>query len=178
MSLHPHCAAFPSRCGANARNTLEHNFTPDAPFGEIVRGFRNENLERLTFPDNAFDIFVSLDVMEHVNYPEKVFAESARTLATGGVCIFTAPTYKNRVVTERRAVYLEDGTPDFLGNKPEYHGNPVSDKGALVTFHYGYDLPELIREWSGMDTRTYRFHDHKHGVIGEFTEVYVCWKRG
>ena len=39
----------------------------------------------------------------------------------------------------------------FLGNKPEYHGNPVSDKGALVTFHYGYDLPELIREWSGME---------------------------
>lgn len=116
--------------------------------------------------------------MEHVNYPEKVFAEAARTHKLGGVCIFTTPTYIHRVTTERRALYKEDGTADFLGNKPEYHGNPVSAEGALVTFHFGYDLPELIRGWPGMDTRVHRFHDHRHGIIREFTEVYVCTKTG
>lgn len=155
---------------------IETQFFPGEQLGQMVRGFRNENLENLTFGDDAFDTCVSLDVMEHVNYPEKVFTETARTLAPGGICIFTTPTYKNRVTTERRSIYKEDGTPDFMGNEPEYHGNPVSDDGALVTFHFGYDFPELIHRWSGLDTRVYRFQDHRHGIIGEFTEVYVCTK--
>ena len=58
--------------------------------------------------------------------------------------------------------------------EPEYHGNPVSDAGSLVTFHYGYDFAELITAWSGLDVEIVRFHDHRHGVIGDFTEVYVA----
>ena len=62
--------------------------------------------------------------------------------------------------------------------EPEYHGNPVSNAGSLVTFHYGYDFAELIAAWSGLDVEVVRFHDHRHGVIGEFTEVYLAVKRG
>lgn len=152
-------------------------FYPDIPLGDNSRGFRNENLESLTFADNSFDIFVGLDVMEHVNYPERVFAEARRTLVPGGICIFTTPTYKQRTQTERRAMYRDDGSVNFMGFEPEYHGNPVSDSGALVTFHYGYDLPDLIGQWSGMDTRVCRFHDRRHGILGEFTEVYLCVNR-
>lgn len=156
---------------------VETQFYPGQPLGKMVHGFRNENAEKLTFTDASFDIFISLDVLEHVNYPEKVFAEAARTLKPGGFCLFTTPTYKHRVETQRRSHYRPDGTIDFMGIEPEYHGNPVSDKGALVTFHYGYDLPELIDKWSGLDTRVYRFHDRFHGIIGEFTEVYVSTRR-
>lgn len=164
------------RLGKECKQYVPTQFFPGMPLGEVVRGFRNENLERLTFADSSFDIFVSLDVMEHVDEPESVFREAARTLRPGGLCLFTTPTYKQRVVTERRAKYLTDGTVDFLGNKPEYHGNPISDAGSLVTFHFGYDLPELIYAWSRLHSRVYRFHDRMHGIIGEFTEVYACFK--
>lgn len=144
--------------------------------GTIVRGIRNENLERQTFPDGSFDIVVTLDVMEHVGEPADVCREISRTLRPGGRYIFTAPTFSGRTVSERRARYLRDGTPEHLVEPPEYHGNPLSPDGSLVTFHYGYDLPELIYQWSGLNVEVVRFHDHRHGLIGPMTEVYVARK--
>jgi len=155
---------------------IETQYYPDQPLGKIINGFRNENLEKLTFVDSAFDLFVCLDVLEHVNYPEYVFKELVRTIKPGGSILFTVPTYKALEKSIRRAKYMTDGKVDFLGFEPEYHGNPINNNGSLVTFHYGYDLPELIKLWSGLDTTVYRFHDKFHGIIGEFTEVYVCKK--
>lgn len=158
------------------RGYLATQFFPDEPLGTNVRGFRNENLERQTFIDKVFNLVVTLDVMEHVGEPDAVFREVSRTLTPGGAYLFTAPTYKAKVTSERRANYKADGTIEYFG-APEYHGNPVSDEGSLVTFHYGYDLPELINQWSGLDVEVLRFHDHYHGLIGEMTEVYICTKR-
>ncbi|WP_284534709.1 class I SAM-dependent methyltransferase [Nocardioides sp. T2.26MG-1] len=151
-------------------------FFPRDELGAIIGGVRNENLERQTFPDGVFDLVISLDVMEHVGDPDKAMREIARTLAPGGAYVFTAPTYEGKSRSERRARYLPDGTAEHLA-EPEYHGNPISDDGALVTFHYGYDLPELIHQWSGLDVEVVRFHDHHHGLIGTMTEVYACTKR-
>jgi len=156
---------------------LATQFYPNETPGKIINGFQNENLEKLTFAENSFDLFISLDVLEHVNYPELVFKELARTLKIGGSCLFTVPTYKGLTNSLRRALYRDDGSVDFLNFEPEYHGNPVSNDGSLVTFHYGYDLPELIHQWSGLDTIVNRFHDKFHGIIGEFTEVYLLKKR-
>ena len=74
-----------------------------------MQGFRNENLEALSFPDAGFDLTVTLDVMEHVNQPDAVLREVARTLKPGGAYLFTVPTYKSRVASERRAHYRPDG---------------------------------------------------------------------
>lgn len=158
------------------RNYIATQFYEFAQPGAIVNNFRNENLEKQTFSDRSFDLVLSLDVMEHVNHPKLVFQEVARTLRSGGAYIFTAPTYKAKPVTERRARYMENGEIEHHA-PPEYHGNPVSDAGSLVTFHYGYDLPELIFEWSGLDVKVERFWDPYHGIIGDFTEVYLCHKR-
>jgi SAM-dependent methyltransferase len=151
-------------------------FFPDEPLGATVRGFRNENLEHQTFGDAAFDLVISLDVMEHVNEPQAVLSEVWRTLRPNGAYIFTTPTFKDLTNTQRWARYLPNGGTEFLVEPPEYHGNPISDKGSLVTYHYGYDLPELIAQWAPFATTVHRFHDPKHGILGEFTEVYVCVK--
>jgi SAM-dependent methyltransferase len=156
-------------------NYVASQYFPGKPLGETFGGFRNENLEMLTFGDETFDLVVTLDVMEHVNKPDAVFREISRTLKPGGAYLFTVPTYKGRIVSERRALYKSDGSVEHMA-EPEYHGNPVSDAGSLVTFHYGHDLAALIHQWSGMSTEVSRFHDHRHGIIGEFTEVYTSWK--
>ena len=159
-----------------AKRYVATQFFPASPLGQTVSGFRNENLERQTFASGSFDIVVTLDVLEHVNEPEACFREFERTLAPGGIKIFTAPTHKNRTETARRARFLADGSVEHFG-PPEYHGNPVDPRGSLVTFDYGYDLPDLIAQWCGLDTHVHRFHDRLHGVLGEFTEVYVCYRR-
>lgn len=151
-------------------------FFPGEALGKTLKGFRNENLEQQTFADESFDLVVTLDVMEHVNMPDRVMKEVARTLKPGGSYLFTVPTYKGLVESERRSLYCDDGTISHT-SEPEYHGNPVSDAGSLVTFHYGYDLAEKIHEWSGMDVEVLRFHDHRHGIIGDFTEVYIATLR-
>jgi SAM-dependent methyltransferase len=148
-------------------------FYPDQPLGISHDGFRNENLERQTFADASFDLVVTLDVMEHVNEPSACMQEIWRTLRHNGAYLFTAPTYKEMLTSERAARFMDNGDIEYF-REPEYHGNPVNPQGALVTFRYGHDLPELIRSWAPLDTRVYRFHDHRHGLIGEFTEVYLC----
>lgn len=150
-------------------------YFPGRLLGKQIAGYRNENLELQTFPDESFDLVVTLDVMEHVNQPAEVLREIARTLKPGGVYLFTVPTYKERATSERRALYRPDGSVEHYG-EPEYHGDPVSDANSLVTFHYGYDLAELIHKWSGMDVEVVRFHDHGRGIIGDFTEVYLATK--
>ena len=170
-----------SPCGRGASLFLQKNcgsyiatqFFPDEPPGATVQGWRNENLERQTFPDHAFDLVVTQDVMEHVFDPGAVFREVKRTLKPGGSYVFTAPTYKGLLQSERQAELDSYGTVRHLA-EPEYHGSPIGSGRSLVTYHYGYDFPELIKQWCGMDVEVRRFHDHSRGIIGEFTEVYVC----
>lgn len=49
------------------------------------------DLSALPFRDGAFDIVVSRSVVEHLENPEAVFREVARTLKSGGKVIFTTP---------------------------------------------------------------------------------------
>lgn len=60
--------------------------------GKVMEnGASNQNLENMTFEDNTFDIFITQDVMEHINNPQKAFAEIARVLKGGGVTYFHNP---------------------------------------------------------------------------------------
>lgn len=157
------------------RRYIPSQFFRDEILGKTINQFRNENLEKQTFADGSLDIVISQDVMEHVNDPAAVFKEVARTLKPGGAYIFTTPTYKELVASERRARYHVDGTVEHLA-EPEYHGNPIDNAGSLVTFHFGYDLARIAHDSSSMNVEVTRFHDPHHGIIGEFTEVYMMIK--
>lgn len=150
-------------------------FFPDTPRGADRDGVRCEDLERQTFDDESFDLVVTQDVMEHIFHPDRAYREVWRTLKPGGLYIHTTPIYKDRVTTDRRAAIGPDGTVTHLA-EPEYHGNPVDPKGSLVTFHYGYDLADLIAEWTPFEVEIRRFHQRRSGIVAEFSEVIVCRK--
>ena len=145
-----------------------------APFGTMVGGLRNEDLERQTFADATFDLVIHLDVMEHVFSPFLALREIERTLKSGGRCLFTAPTYPERVKSEQVA-FREGDTVRIVG-EPEYHGNPQSAEGALVTWRYGYDLPLRISEHTGFDVEVRRWHARSRAILGPMTEVYILRK--
>lgn len=48
----------------------------------------------LTYEDGSFDLAVCLEVIEHVEDSEKLLAECARVLKSGGTAIFTYPSNK------------------------------------------------------------------------------------
>jgi hypothetical protein len=172
----------PNPYGASAVFAKEcQGYTPsqffkDAPLGDFVSGVRCENLENQTFPDASFDLVITMDVMEHVFHPDEAHREIWRTLKPHGFHIHTTPIYPDVATTKIVATIADDGKVTHL-ETPEYHGNPVDNKGALVTVRYGQDIGELISKWAPFDVEIRRFNDKTHGIVGGFTDVIICRKR-
>ena len=151
-------------------------YYPDKPFGSIINGLRNENLEDLSLDDSTIDVWIHLDVLEHLYNPFQAMREIFRTLKPGGYCLFSAPTYPDRAQSEQVAWVALDGTVKTKGD-PEYHGNPQNSVlGSLVTWRYGYDLPLLIQRETGFDVEVRRWQSREIAVMGKMTEVYICKK--
>jgi SAM-dependent methyltransferase len=147
------------------------------PFGTIIEGYRNEDLQAQTFADDHFDLFLSLDVMEHIVEPELAFKEIWRTLRPGGMMISTWPVGKQQASPVQFRVARDKNGAVIHLKPPVYHRNLVAEEGSLVTVDYGYDIHQKIAEWAPFDVRVYRFADKAHGILGEHTEVFVCKKR-
>ncbi|MCY1394934.1 Methyltransferase domain protein [compost metagenome] len=169
----PSPTGISQKLSRECRQYTPTQYFPNEPTGKTVRQFRNENLQSQTFDDETFDIFISLDVFEHLNDPKAALKEIARTLKKDGLFIMTFPIRKHLTAPiSPRVITHEDGSLTHLC-EPEIHGNPVSNEGSLVTFDYGYDIHNLFSEWGGLDIRVSRFSDRRHGIIGEYTEVLV-----
>ncbi len=62
------------------------------PLGqENSAGLRNEDLTRLTFPNESFDAILSFEVLEHIPDYCAAFRECARTLKPHGKMLFSVP---------------------------------------------------------------------------------------
>jgi SAM-dependent methyltransferase len=137
-------------------------------------GFRCENLEALTFDDQSFDLFITQDVMEHIFDPTKAFKEIARVLKLGGMHIFTVPIINKAKRSECWASL--NGGEIVYHHEPEYHGNPVDSKGALVTMHWGYDIAEFIFEAASTPTTIVMIDNIDLGIRAEYIEVLISRK--
>ncbi len=160
----------------NAKQYLETQYFVDKPFGSIVNGIRNEDLENQTFKDNTFDLVITSDVMEHIYEPDKAFKEIHRTLKPGGAHIFSVPIINKHKKTQRWAKKDHDGEPIFLF-EPEWHGNPVDPKGSPVTFHWGYDIKNFIEEHTGAEVEIEYIDNLDFGIRAEYIEIIVAKKR-
>lgn len=156
--------------------TCSHYYQ-ELPPGEIhpKDGIRCENMEALTFQDESFDLFISQDVMEHIFNPEKAFKEIARVLKPGGAHIFTVPLINKEKTSERWASRDNNGRI-INHHEPEYHGNPISKKGSLVTMHWGYDIAEFIMLTAGTPTTIVMIDNLELGIRAEYIEVLVSRK--
>jgi arylsulfatase len=110
----------------------------DIPLGSMNNsGIRCEDLERLTFPDNSFDLVITQDVFEHIMNPERAFKEIYRVLKPGGCHIFTIPFHEGRKTVRR--VKREEGKNVFI-LPPVYHIDPLRESGSLVYTDFGEDI--------------------------------------
>lgn len=176
LSLHESSPSEPlsyflkSRC---KKYTSSHFFQGVKP-GKYHGNHRSEDLTKMTFPKNSFDLFLTSDVFEHVVNPEKAFKEIARVLKPGGLHIFTIPWNGRLVHTERRAT-VSRGVVKHL-KPPEYHGNPINEEGSLVVTDWGCDIGDIIYKSSRMLTTIYVERSAGLGLDGEYLEVFVTRK--
>lgn len=159
-----------------SKRYITSGYFPEQPFGTMVGRLRNEDLEQQTFADSSFDLVLHLDVLEHLFHPFMALREIRRTLRPRGRCIFTAPSYWDRAKSQQVAEKTVTGEVRITGT-PEFHGNPQDpERGALVTWKYGYDLPLLIRRETGFDVEVRRWQSPSEAILGPMTEVYILTK--
>lgn len=104
----------------------------------------HQDLCNTSFEDNAFDLVVHTDVLEHVAYYTKALSESFRIIAPGGATIFTTPFLHDRYEHEIRATVSANGV--ITHHLPAgYHGNPLDPAGSLVYQTFGWQLLDDLR---------------------------------
>jgi SAM-dependent methyltransferase len=164
------------RLSKESHHYIASQYYPHAPFGWEHDGFRNEDLEALTFEDQSLDLHVSQDVMEHILDPRRAFQEIARTLKPGGAHVFTTPLVNKNKPTEWRVRRKSDGTIEHLVSPPEYHDNPISPEGSLVAVHWGYDIADFIFRSSGLFTEMVYIDALDLGIRADLIEVLITRK--
>ena len=159
----------------HCQNYVASQYFPGVASGTEYQGWDCEDLEALSFADSSIDLHISQDVMEHVFSPDQVFREIARTLRPGGMHIFTVPLVNKTSPSE---VCVQRGVDGVLKHlfEPEYHGNPVSEQGSLVTRRWGYDICDYIFKSSGLFTRIIYLDALEWGIRAEFIEVLLTMK--
>lgn len=104
---------------------------------KIVYQYKHEDITKLTYADNTFDLVLHSETLEHIISAEKAIKETKRILKPGGYCLFTVP-----IIPERRSVQRADyGKTGNLINlqDPSYHGfNNRTD--YLVCWEFGRDF--------------------------------------
>lgn len=145
---------------------------PDKTPGQsslLVKGYpqlvRHEDLTRLSFAANSFDLVVTQDVFEHIPDYRQAFRECARILDGGGMLVFTIPFFFDQQATRVRASLHPDGRIEH--HLPaEFHGNPVSNEGSLCFQNFGWDVLDTLNDSGFMNARASMYWGPWQGHLG------------
>ena len=127
---------------ANYQNSF---FWDDLAPGAMRDGIRNEDLTRLTFADNQFDLVITSDIFEHIRKPWDGFSEIRRVLRCGGHHIFSIPIL---LPMPTRSIDRVDtsGSEDLFILPKVYHGDGRGGK-SLVYTDFGADIFDKLFEY-------------------------------
>lgn len=144
-SLRAH-ESSPSLCSFDylrrrARQAVASYYLPGCQPLQRLGAFVQVDLGAQGFAAGSFDLVVTQDVLEHVPDPLAAIREIQRSLAPGGLHVFTVPRAMYRT-TARRVEFGPQGPVHQL--PPEYHCDPVTTAGSLVVTDWGADLEALF----------------------------------
>ncbi len=140
-------------------------YAPDEAAAKALWPVVAVDITRSPFPDAAFDIVVTNEVLEHVPDLMAALSDTARILLPGGQLIATFPFNYGGEATEIRARLTPEGI-DHL-HPPEYHGNPVDPEGGSLVFQIpGWDILGMCREAGFAQARMVFIGSSGHGITG------------
>lgn len=136
---------------------------PDVAGGAEVDGIRNEDALSLSFSDSSIGMVVSCDVFEHVPDIDGCLAECNRVLCPGGRLYFSVP-FHDQAETVQRAALRDGEIVEYL--PPQYHRNPIDQKGSLVFYDHGWDILERCRSAGFADAYVLGYWSLLYGYLG------------
>lgn len=145
----------------------------DKRSGEIINGIRCEDALGLSFENEAFDLIISNDVYEHVPDIMKALSEAYRCLKKNGMLIFSVPFFMNKKTTEQRAL-IDNKCKTVHLLSEQYHANPVSRKGSLVYYDFGWDILNYCKEAGFKDAYAIAYYNMLYGYIGNGMQFIFC----
>lgn len=111
--------------------------------GDSHNGILCQDVQKLTFPDNSFDVCTSTEVFEHVPNDLAGFSEIERILRPGGLFLFTVPLFHSATTVERARLDLNQKIEHIL--PAQYHGDPIRGHQPVLVFRdYGEDITQRI----------------------------------
>jgi len=117
----------------SCQNYFYSEFYDNIALGSFNNGIRCEDIRRLTYVSNLFDIVISEYVLEHVNNYKAAFIEIRRVLKDDGYFVFTIPFHESQRTIERDEEY---------SSYPVFHGDHIRGK-----IHVYNDFGEDLIDW-------------------------------
>lgn len=136
-----------------------------------------QNLEKTSFPDNAFETILSSEVFEHVARPYVAHQELLRVLSPGGCHVMSVPHGPDE--DHAYAKLLPNDTIVHL-REPEYHGEPNtragvdSSKGILVFTVFGAQSMSRTLRDMGYEVEVFDAFAPHQGVTIHETVFFLC----
>jgi SAM-dependent methyltransferase len=134
--------------------------------GDFRNGIQCQDVQRLTYSNDTFDLVTSTEVFEHVADDRKGFAEVFRVLKKQGNFVFSVPMILEASTVER--AYIEKGLIHHILT-PEYHLAPnrfwpLFGKSEVLAFRtYGLDLMDRLQS-AGFHAEIRTVNDPKHAI--------------
>jgi SAM-dependent methyltransferase len=149
-------------------------FGPSHKSGDRVNGVLHEDLQQLSFTDEAFDVVLSSDVFEHIPDPYRAHAELFRVLKKGGRHVFTVPFFPDGYLDQTRAKLNPSGIEHL--EPPIYHDDPVTQKTDVLVYTI-FGLEMLVRlKKIGFQTTLYQLSAPWLGILGPNALVFDAMK--
>lgn len=123
-------------------NYINSYYWEDTALGHYRDGVRCEDLTKLTFDRDSFDLVITSDVMEHVFNPDQAFAEIFRVLKPGGIHVFTIPTAWPFPLESTSRARLSGGKIEHL--LPERYHRAGDGSQSLVVTDFGAALVKTL----------------------------------
>ena len=113
--------------------------------GTLFNGVQHQDLTRLGFADNSFDLVLCFEDLEHIPDYKSAIKELSRITMQEGFLLISVPFAKQSYAHIERATVGANGEIIHL-MEPEYHGDPVAGKGILCFRHYGWHFLQELKQ--------------------------------
>ncbi len=143
--------------------------------GEIKNNIRHEDMTRLSFEDASMDFYLSFECFEHIPFYEKAISEVYRVLKKEGMFLGSFPFDRNRADNLVKATVNENGEIIYF-TEPEYHGDPVNEKGILCYTIFGWEVLEQFRRAGFRDVYTILLWSDVFGYLGGEQVLFIAKK--